>query len=721
MAKKHTQRLFKRKRTIGQKILGFVRGFDFYGKNIVLTYKGDDKYRTHIGGIASVVVGGIVLAYILLLVKVMIEKGNTSYVKSSLLNDILTNSEVHYPAQNDYEPDTGRSQFDFAFQFTSDGVDYLNDPTAFTFEMNLVEQEWVTESGIPKTKRNYTSIDVEKCGDTNLNYDDLTEIKRLGIDNYYCPIQSNFSVAGSFFSPKYHYIEMKLRRCVSGGSVTCKSTTDLESLIKDSRFSLAIVNTVVDLKNYKEPLQYIIDDGFYWELTPNIRKKTDIFIRKNEATFQDDYIQLGFPDEREFYQVATSQDRFEAESSKGDVLSIYWRFDKTSDVYERRIYSIGDLLGQAGGFYGSFIGIGSIFLFIFSERLFVASILRKIYQIDTWQERERLDPTLRKNHKNYHKNRQAIYHTDGRKKKEPYTESEKFHVETLRDIKNFNDLKEDQRSKSNKTDILDKCEESMRERRVLRYGYSDILHYIFCCVICRRKKSMRLLPRFREHLYYEIGQEKLLEELDCVTIIKSVRQLKLLTLVLLTKSQKFMMKFQRNNVIDSSSSGTSDEGQMNIISLMEKSQNIQHSKLVDKKINKAITRFKNKKLQEVDQRIVSGIVKKRFSDSDIDDGESDSLCNIGSDMLSEESKEVSSDPKRLNTGVPLIGKNDSIDQNSIHMPQLIDGEVGITKKLRQMSALQSNNISAPFSLFPHDQEIQANRKKKKYKNSSTNS
>lgn len=29
------------------------------------------------------------------------------------------------------------------------------------------------------------------------------------------------------------------------------------------------------------------------------------------------------------------------------------------------------------------------------------------------------------------------------------------------------------------------------------------------------------------------------------------------------------MKFQRNNIIDSSSSGTSDEGQLNIVDLMK--------------------------------------------------------------------------------------------------------------------------------------------------------
>ena len=43
------------------------------------------------------------------------------------------------------------------------------------------------------------------------------------------------------------------------------------------------------------------------------------------------------------------------------------------------------------------------------------------------------------------------------------------------------------------------------------------------------------------------------------------------------------MKFQRNNVIDSSSSGTSDEGQMNIINLLT-SKDEKYQQIVNKKI-----------------------------------------------------------------------------------------------------------------------------------------
>ena len=91
---------------------------------------------------------------------------------------------------------------------------------------------------------------------------------------------------------------------------------------------MAIINTIVDLKSYDNPIQYVIDDGFYWELVAGIRKKTDIFIRHNQASFEDNYIQLGFPTEKEFYQVVDSESRFESESTDGDMLTLYLRFDK---------------------------------------------------------------------------------------------------------------------------------------------------------------------------------------------------------------------------------------------------------------------------------------------------------------------------------------------------------------------------------------------------------
>jgi hypothetical protein len=184
------------------------------------------------------------------------------------------------------------------------------------------------------------------------------------------------------------------------------------------------------------------------------------------------------------------------------------------------------------------------------------------------------------------------------------TESEKFHSNTYENFKHYkmNRSTEEFGAIDN---ILDNWEKSMRERKVLNYGYLNILHFIFWWVICRRDRKMRRSLNFRNHVYFEVGQEKLLNELDWVTIIKAIRQLKILTQLLLTKKQKFLIKFQRNNVIDSSSSGTSDEGQLNIIDLM-KSNYQKHKEIVNRKIESNIQQFKTKELTEIDVRVIKG-------------------------------------------------------------------------------------------------------------------
>ena len=53
MVNSNHSKIFKKKKTLFQKVISFIRGNDFYGKDIVLTYKGDDKYRTNIGGMIS--------------------------------------------------------------------------------------------------------------------------------------------------------------------------------------------------------------------------------------------------------------------------------------------------------------------------------------------------------------------------------------------------------------------------------------------------------------------------------------------------------------------------------------------------------------------------------------------------------------------------------------------------------------------------------------------
>lgn len=64
-----------------------------------------------------------------------------------------------------------------------------------------------------------------------------------------------------------------------------------------------------------------------------------------------------------------------------------------------------------------------------------------------------------------------------------------------------------------------------------RFNYSGkmILAYIFKCMCLMRKKTMRDNPKTKHHFLFERAQEKLDQELDVITLLKSLRKLKLMT------------------------------------------------------------------------------------------------------------------------------------------------------------------------------------------------
>lgn len=88
---------------------------------------------------------------------------------------------------------------------------------------------------------------------------------------------------------------------------------------------------------------------------------------------------------------------------------------------------------------------------------------------------------------------------------------------------------------------------------------SDIRNYICSCICCKTTKRIKLNPELKKHVIYERGSKKLLQELDCVTLLRSIRQLKLLTNIFLNQNQKLMLRFQKKNLIETEESSTDSD------------------------------------------------------------------------------------------------------------------------------------------------------------------
>ena len=60
---------------------------------------------------------------------------------------------------------------------------------------------------------------VQKCG-TTFDFDQAT-VERLGLDEYYCPSYSNYSIAGTYYSPIFRYVELKFYKYNKNNQIIC--------------------------------------------------------------------------------------------------------------------------------------------------------------------------------------------------------------------------------------------------------------------------------------------------------------------------------------------------------------------------------------------------------------------------------------------------------------------------------------------------------------------
>jgi hypothetical protein len=89
--------------------------------------------------------------------------------------------------------------------------------------------------------------------------------------------------------------------------------------------------------------------------------------------------------------------------------------------------------------------------------------------------------------------------------------------------------------------------------------------------MCLRKTSDNRRRRvYKKHFLFEKGEEKFYQELDVVRIVKTLRKFKMLAQALLQQRHRMILRFQRQNLIEtSSSSSDSDDNNYDPMRLME--------------------------------------------------------------------------------------------------------------------------------------------------------
>ena len=86
-----------------------------------------------------------------------------------------------------------------------------------------------------------------------------------------------------------------------------------------------------------------------------------------------------------FPQIKSNNNFYEGWNSKNHLAQVQFIIASEYEQYERKLFSIVDLLVQAGGSFNSLRAIGLLITAIFSYRLFYASLIRALFHFDTTQ------------------------------------------------------------------------------------------------------------------------------------------------------------------------------------------------------------------------------------------------------------------------------------------------------------------------------------------------
>jgi hypothetical protein len=155
--------------------------------------------------------------------------------------------------------------------------------------------------------------------------------------------------------------------------------------LKATELKLAISNAYFDTGDYSDPVNYYLDDELRWRLLPGYKLSKYIQLQHNEADVYDSAFPFVSATEYEFFTADKVIEKIEYDdltASADEVFEIRFRLDSINHNYERRVFSLSDMMGLIGGVFEVLLVTGSFLVGFISRKMFSAAILNKLYCVD---------------------------------------------------------------------------------------------------------------------------------------------------------------------------------------------------------------------------------------------------------------------------------------------------------------------------------------------------
>ncbi|TNV84028.1 hypothetical protein FGO68_gene14121 [Halteria grandinella] len=530
------------------------RSQDLFGKEVQFTYKGKRAYQTSIGAFVSIIIKIILGFFIFYEFYTIFSRKHPAMATITTLND---DSEGKFnPYENGFVTGFALRQLTNISTSESDYQRYL-----------LIDEQYGSIKVSQSSRLELTNLDFSPCTEATFNsvstvlIEDILTHKALQcIDD-----PSSLKLSSPLFSVDPSQITISVHQCVNSSSLTCHSSDDIVQYFSNLQLIVYYQNVNFNSKQFEEGkmLEYYIDEPLVINLGQSNR--VDLSIQLASTEMYDGYLQYWLKHQLRFARV----DKIQKQATSENLGEVRIRGSTTKVIYMRVADNIFSGLESIGGFFESLMHIGAILVAFFQERLFKGSFLKQLYQITT-------DVVL-------------TNQVDEKKMIKQADNVDKIDENYIKSLLDFIVLK--------------------RER--FHYGAKNIVDYISRCICFRKPSDLIQTAENKPHFLYKKGNEKLKQELDIVNLVRQIRQLRLMAQVLLKPSERLLLKFQRKNVIETtSSSSDSDHQNYDTVKLLNSKKGlVKLSQIV--KINKMLVQYKDRELKPIERNLFKGIFLRR--------------------------------------------------------------------------------------------------------------
>ncbi|CAI2360885.1 unnamed protein product [Moneuplotes crassus] len=579
---------------IGKFSSNSIKAVDKYYKTPRLYFKGKQEFKTHLGGILTILVLVVTLLYFASLLSVLFNKKDSRVMSNTKVND-FTNDPKEFNFKS-------KSRFAFILLDKDTKKPIPQSDDLFKFEVyqgtNLLNPS--EDSG---TK--YEQLEVERCSDQLNNIDPNHRLNGTKYeDHLWCPKQDqNMVISGTEISNEYKFINIRIR--AANLSWEWWSTSRLKNAI----FTLTTVNSYLDLNEFEAPIKSSIDSNNRLYLMKETCHHRYISFKNHSATLYDNLFLSWMSKTEKFHTFNLEEDSsYDCAGTRASYSAEFFIvMNKQEEEIVRTVFNIFDLLAKVGGLYEILNLVGILFTCKLKERLFLLSLVSALYHtkisVDNRsqnpEQRPRRDLESSKYYQNYEGGESQAdddnegdieYEDEEEEEKHPYYRSKTdntsnisespigpslFKKYTMREqpspfltkstSEKFDDIfksrsgtkySEERKSPptSSKTeegslDYLGNWVEKdllneIKAKRKIRYNCIDAL----CCrKIVQSCKDQEKTPDISKIL--AISEKKVKNDLDIVVIGQAVHELKAMMSLILTQQERDLIKFTQESLV----------------------------------------------------------------------------------------------------------------------------------------------------------------------------